>query len=490
MQVLPRRHKLHPIYTHMTLQQLSILNYRNIADADLQFSPKINCFVGHNGQGKTNLLDAIYFLSFTHSSSGSLDGQNIRHTATELMLAGHYDLEGAPEHITVGLRNGQKKVLRRNQKAYQRMTEHIGLLPLILISPSDNALILSGSEERRRYMDQVIAQFNPTYLHQLQQYNQLLKQRNTLLKTLQNPEATPDEHTHSTALIDIYDEQMAEAGEYIYEERTNFIEQLIPIFQQYYTQIADSGEAVTLHYVSHCQRGPLLDVLHQSRPADIAVGYSLHGIQRDDLEMLLDGYPIRKEGSQGQNKTYLISLRLAQFDFLRHTGSHTTPILLLDDLFDRLDSTRVERLITLVAGEQFGQIFITDTNRQHLDRILQQSAHSDYRMYTVAEGHISPTPTLMRRSNAESLTEILRYYLREEGLETPLNQYRLVQAWPQVMGEGINRYTQNIFIKNQTLFVKISSAVLRNDLHMSRTTLVQRLNDHVGAQVITDIHFY
>lgn len=378
----------------MILQQLSILNYRNIADANLQFSPKINCFVGHNGQGKTNLLDAIYFLSFTHSSTGSLDGQNLRHTASELMLAAQYDLEGAPEHITVGLRSGQKKVLRRNQKAYKRMAEHIGLLPLILISPSDSALILGGSEERRRYMDQVIAQFNPTYLDNLQRYNQLLKQRNTLLKTLQNPDVSADERTHSIALLDIYDQQMAQTGEYIYKERTQFIQQLIPIFQQYYTQIANSDEQVSLHYESHCQRGSLLEVLRQSRPADMAVGYSLHGIHRDDLEMLLNDYPIRKEGSQGQNKTYLISLRLAQFDFLRHTGTHTTPILLLDDLFDRLDSTRVERLITLVAGEQFGQIFITDTNRQHLDRILQQSAHSDYHMYLVEDGCISPLSTL------------------------------------------------------------------------------------------------
>lgn len=380
------------INPNMILQHLSILNYRNIAEAEIAPSPKINCFIGHNGQGKTNLLDAIYFLSFTHSSSGTQDGQNLRHEASDFMLAGHYDLNGTPENISVGLRKGQKKVLRRNQKAYKRMSEHIGLLPLILVSPTDNSLISGGSEERRRYMDQVIAQCNPTYLANLQHYNQILKQRNSLLKVAQNG-TTEEPDTKSgenlDALLDIYDEQMAAAGEYIYKERTAFIRQLIPIFQQYYNAIANSGEEVSLHYESHCSRGSLIDELRKSRIADKAVGYSLHGIHRDDLEMQLEGFPIRKEGSQGQAKTYLISLRLAQFDFLKHTGSQTIPILLLDDLFDRLDSARVERLITLVAGERFGQIFITDTNRLHLDRILQQTTTSDYKLFYVQNGNFS-----------------------------------------------------------------------------------------------------
>lgn len=379
---------------HMILQHLSILNYRNIAEAEIAPSPKINCFIGHNGQGKTNLLDAIYFLSFTHSSSGTQDGQNLRHDASEFMLAGHYDLDGTPENISVGLRTGQKKVLRRNQKAYKRMSEHIGLLPLILVSPTDNALILGGSEERRRYMDQVIAQCSPAYLANLQRYNQTLKQRNTLLKAAQNgstEELGAEGGEGIDALLDIYDEQMATTGEHIYKERTAFISQLIPIFQRYYSAIADSGEEVSLRYESHCNRGPLINELRKSRIADKAVGYSLHGIHRDDLEMRLGGFPIRKEGSQGQNKTYLISLRLAQFDILQHTGSQTTPILLLDDLFDRLDSARMERLIALVAGERFGQIFITDTNRLHLDRILQQSANADYKLFLVENGGFSST---------------------------------------------------------------------------------------------------
>lgn len=374
----------------MTLQHLTLLNYRNIADADLAFSPKINCFVGHNGQGKTNLLDAIYFLSFTHSGSGALDSQVVRHGASDLMLAARYDLDGTPEDITVGLRQGQKKVLRRGQKAYRRMAEHIGLLPLIMISPSDSALILGGSEERRRYMDQVIAQQDALYLADLQCYNQTLKQRNSLLKAAQDPasgQATPEA---LDALLDVYDEQMASTGERIYRHRAAFIETLIPIFQRYYAAIAESGETVSLRYESHCQRGPLIDVLRQSRAADKAVGHSLHGVHRDELEMQLGGFPLRKEGSQGQSKTYLISLRLAQFDFLRHAGGQTTPLLLLDDLFDRLDARRVERLIRLVAGSDFGQIFITDTNRQHLDRMLQQSATADYRLFHVEDGAITP----------------------------------------------------------------------------------------------------
>ena len=383
----------------MILTRLTLLNYKNIAEATLDFSPKINCFVGSNGEGKTNVLDAIHFLSFTRSATNTLDALNIRHGEEMMMLSGTYDLEGVEETFTCGQRLHQKKVFRRGQKAYKRMSEHIGLLPLILVSPNDNELILGGSEERRRFMDIVISQYNATYMASLMRYNKALMQRNALLKASPTPTQEGENNTAGQvtppwegdadreALLSVYEQMMAMEGEYIYKERAQFIDQLIPVFQRYYDRISSQHEQVSLTYTSHCQRGPLLDVIRRDRHKDLAVGYSLHGIHRDDLAMTLDGFAIKKEGSQGQNKTYLISLKLAQFDFLCQTGSHTKPILLLDDIFDKLDAQRVEQIISLVAEEKFGQIFITDTNREHLDRILERSS-GDYKIFQVKGGEI------------------------------------------------------------------------------------------------------
>jgi len=365
----------------MHLKRLSILNYKNIAAADLAFSPKVNCLLGNNGEGKTNVLDAIYFLSFTKSATNAVDSLNIRHGQETLMLSGEYDIDGTDESIVCGMKIHQKKTFRRNQKAYKRLTEHIGLLPLILVSPNDTELIAGGSEERRRYMDIVISQYNPAYLHLLTRHNKALQQRNALLK---QDDPAPDPH-----LLAAYEEVMAETGQYIFQERDKFIQELIPVFQSYYDAIAPAHEQVGLLYTSHAQRGPLLQVIQEGRARDIAAGHSLHGIHKDDLAMSLNGFPIKKEGSQGQNKTYLISLKLAQFDFLRQTGSHTKPILLLDDIFDKLDARRMEQIIALVSGENFGQIFITDTNRENLDKILAR-ASGDYRIFHVEQGTIQP----------------------------------------------------------------------------------------------------
>ena len=372
----------------MYLKHLSILNYKNIAQAELDFSPKINCFIGSNGEGKTNCLDAIHFLSFTRSSTSNIDMHAMRHGEELMMLRGCYELNGGEEEISCGLKLHQKKTFRRNQKTYKRMSEHIGLLPLILVSPNDNELILGGSEERRKYMDVVIAQYNPTYLHALNRYNKVLQQRNTLLKQISEQAGGISQlGQEQSDMLDTYEEMMAAAGTMIHQERTTFIEELIPVFQRYYTRISGSKEEVSLTYTSHCQRGPLLDVIRRDRAKDIAVGYSLHGIHKDDLTMLLNGFPIKKEGSQGQNKTFLVSLKLAQFDFLKQTGSHTQPLLLLDDIFDKLDAERVSQIISLVAEEEFGQIFITDTNRENLDRILQHVPL--FKIFEVRGGNIA-----------------------------------------------------------------------------------------------------
>ena len=362
----------------MILKRLSILNYRNIATAELDFSPKMNCFVGHNGEGKTNVLDAIHFLSLTKSMANSIDSMNIRHGQEVMMVQGIYDLNGTEEEISIGMKLHQKKHVKRNQKEYKRLTEHIGLLPLIIASPNDSAIIAGGSDERRRLMDIVISQYDAHYMTALTTYNKALQQRNAMLKA----EEEPDE-----GVMGIYEEMMAESGEKIHQKRQAFVEEFIPVFQHFYSLISGGSETVGLHYTSHGQRGSLLDLIRQSRPKDRIVGYSLHGIHKDELEMTLDGYPIKREGSQGQNKTYMISLKLAQFDFLKRTGSKTTPLLLLDDIFDKLDAQRVEQIVNLVANDAFGQIFITDTNREHLDKILERT-QGEYKIFQVKGGEI------------------------------------------------------------------------------------------------------
>ncbi len=363
----------------MRLNHISILNYKNISQADVDFSPKMNCFFGHNGMGKTNLLDAIYFLSFCKSSVNPIDSQNIMHDQDFYMIQGFYEEEdGTAEEIYCGLKRKSKKQFKRNKKEYQRLSDHIGFLPLVMVSPADSMLIAGGSEERRRFMDVVISQYDKEYLDALIRYNKALAQRNTLLKS----ETPVDEELYL-----IWEEMMAQTGEVIYKKRNAFISEFIGVFQSFYSFISQGKEKVGLCYRSHAERGPLLDTLKNGRERDRIMGYSLHGIHKDELEMSLAEFPIKKEGSQGQNKTYLIALKLAQFDFLKRAG-HTVPLLLLDDIFDKLDSSRVEQIVKLVSNEQFGQIFITDTNREHLDKILYKTG-GDYKMFEVVDGCVT-----------------------------------------------------------------------------------------------------
>ena len=379
---MPNRVTLHLLRRgcFMFLNKISILNYKNIKDASLTFSPKMNCFIGSNGEGKTNLLDAVYYLSFCRSAYTVADSHVIRHGEEFFMLDGYYtDEEGNEENIFCGMKRGTKKHFKRNKKEYKKLSAHIGLIPLIFVSPSDTVLIDGGSEERRRLMDVVISQYDVAYIDALNRYNKALQQRNTLLKSEEEPDAE---------LMSLWEEQMACYGEILFEKRKAFIDELIPVFQSFYSRISGEKESVSLNYTSHCLRGPLLDVIRRDRFKDRAVGYSLHGVHRDDLEMLIGGYPIKREGSQGQNKTFVIALKLAQFDFLKRTCSKTTPILLLDDIFDKLDAGRVEQIVRIVAGDGFGQRLLTDTNREHLDRILRDSV-SDYRIFYVEGGEIT-----------------------------------------------------------------------------------------------------
>ncbi|MDR3794345.1 DNA replication and repair protein RecF [Phocaeicola sp.] len=364
----------------MWLKRISIVNYKNLEQAELTFSRKMNCIIGKNGMGKTNLMDAVYYLSFCKSATNPIDSQNIRHEQEFFVLQGFYETDsGDPEEIYCGLKRRQKKQFKRNKKEYTRLSDHIGLIPLVMVSPADTLLIAGGSEERRRFMDVVISQFDREYLDALIRYNKALVQRNTLLKA----DLEPDEE-----LMNVWEEMMASTGELVFRKRRQFIEEFIPIFQSYYGYISQNREQVKLSYRSHAAEGDLLTLLRENRQRDRVMGYSLKGIHKDDLIMQLGEFPMKREGSQGQNKTYLIALKLAQFEFLKRTGSGTTPLILLDDIFDKLDALRVEQIVKLVAGDSFGQIFITDTNRDHLDRILKK-IEGDYKLFEVENGEVS-----------------------------------------------------------------------------------------------------
>ncbi len=367
----------------MVLDRISIINYRNIKHAEVEFSHKINCFIGHNGEGKTNLLDAVYYLSFCRSSINPVDSQLIRHDEEFMMIEGSYSHnDDVKEVISCGVKRGHKKSFKRNQKAYKRLSEHIGLIPVVMVTPHDTILVEGGSEERRKFMDIVISQYDHSYMEALLNYNKAWQQRNALLKMENEPDPS---------LMDIWEQEMARNGEVINQKRTNFIKEFIPYFQRIYNLISGGKEQVELNYLSHCQRGPLLEVIRRDRHKDRAVGYSLHGVHKDDIELMIGGYSMKREGSQGQNKTLVLSMKLAQFEFLRRTITQTTPLLLLDDIFDKLDASRVEKIVKLVSGDEYGQIFITDTNRDHLDQILSSSPYG-YSLFTVTDGDMSRTP--------------------------------------------------------------------------------------------------
>lgn len=360
----------------MILQSLNILNYRNIREASLEFSPKLNCFVGLNGQGKTNVLDAIYLLSFTKSAYTSQDSLNITHGEEMAMVQGNY----GEFTISCGLRKGVKKQFRKDKKDYPRLLDHIGLIPLVMVCPADHQLIEEGSDERRRFMDVVIGQRNRKYLDCLATYNALLKQRNALLKQYADAPTPPDD------LLEVLEWQMIEPAEYIFRARTEFFKEFEPYFQEVYKVISGSAEAPALRYISQLQDRELREAYIHTRQRDLILGWTSQGPHKDDLDMRLGDYPLKQVGSQGQQRTFVLAMKLAQALYLADSTGKA-PILLLDDIFDRLDSERVERIVAMVQGEQFGQIFITDTDRQHLTDIIQPGP--DAKIFHVENGQIA-----------------------------------------------------------------------------------------------------
>lgn len=359
----------------MNLEQLHILNFKNISEKTFHFTRKINCFVGKNGQGKTNLLDAIYYLANGKSYFNPVALQNIKHQEDFFVLEGSFNKSEKKEQIVCSLKKGQKKILKRNGKAYEKFSEHIGLIPLVMISPSDQDLISEGSETRRKFIDLVISQQNPLYLQQLIQYQKILSQRNALLKYFALNRVF-DQDT-----LEIYNQQLHGLGQEIYLKREAFITEFNPIFKKHHQKITNKSEEVEIKYESQLQEKPLLELFEDALPKDRVLQYTSVGTHKDDLLFEINGYPIKKYGSQGQQKSLLIALKLAQFDFIKQQ-SGIAPILLFDDIFDKLDADRVQQVITMVNDEAFGQLFITDTHEERTELIVK-STHLDYEIFKI-----------------------------------------------------------------------------------------------------------
>ncbi|WP_296312680.1 DNA replication/repair protein RecF [Winogradskyella sp. UBA3174] len=357
----------------MNLNTLSLVNYKNFESQVFDFDAKINCFVGANGIGKTNALDAIYHLAFGKSYFNPIALQNIKHGEEFFVVDGNFTKNERNEKLIVSLKRGQKKIIKRNGKAYEKFSEHIGFIPLVIISPADRDLITEGSDTRRKFMDSVISQSDKSYLSQLIAYNKILSQRNALLKyfALNN--------TFNTDTLAIYNEQLTSYGTEIFKKRDHFLKIFIPIFKERYNSISQSKETIDLSYKSDLFDTDLSTLLDNNLNKDKALQYTSVGTHKDDLVFLIDDFPIKKFGSQGQQKSYLIALKLAQFDFLKQQ-SGVSPILLLDDIFDKLDENRVSQIISLVDDEHFGQIFISDTHADRTEAIIKQ-IHQSYKIF-------------------------------------------------------------------------------------------------------------
>jgi len=362
----------------MYLKRISLTNFKNIPEAQIEFSAGLNCINGNNGQGKTNLLDAIYYLSMTKSYFDSADRFTFRHGEQTASVQGTYvSTDDTEETITVLLAKDGPKQVRRGKKQYTRFSDHIGLIPIVMSSPTDTALVNDAGSERRRFINMFLSQTDKEYLRNLQDYNQLLMQRNKLLKQEEVP----------ADLLDVFSGKLAEYADYVYRKRAELCDRLTPLVGRYHGLLSGGSEEISLQYVSDLHNGSLEDLLHKDAERERILKYTISGIHHDDILFQMDGHPLRKCGSQGQQKSFLIALKLAQFSIMRDNYDFS-PILLLDDVFDKLDSQRVGQLLEIVSGDDFGQIFITDSNKVRLGRIVD-SLKKEYAMFDVENGNYS-----------------------------------------------------------------------------------------------------
>ena len=356
----------------MHLKKLSLLNYKNFETANFDFDEKINCLVGHNGVGKTNVLDSIYHLAYGKSYFNPIASQNINHEADFFVIDGEFEKLERSEKIVVSVKKGQKKVIKRNAKAYEKFSEHIGLIPVVIISPADRDLIIEGSETRRKFIDSIISQNDKEYLDLLMKYNKTLSQRNSLLKYF------AANHTFDSSTLDIYNLQMSEMGEIIHQKRIDFLNTFTPIFKERYQSISNAKEEVSIKYKSQLTDEKLNILFEKNLQKDMALQYTGVGTHKDDLSFKIKGHPVKKFGSQGQQKSFLIALKLAQYDFMK-AQSKVNPILLLDDVFDKLDENRVAQIVDLVTKDDLGQLFISDTHADRTENVVKANANQ-YKM--------------------------------------------------------------------------------------------------------------
>ena len=363
------------IFVFMQLRRLSLTNYKNQKAFELDFESPINAFVGNNGVGKTNLLDAIYHLALGKSYFNPIATQNIHFGADFFVLEGRFIKRDEEEKIICSFKRGGKKVIKRNGKAYDKIAEHIGLIPLVIISPSDQDLIAAGSSVRRKFMDGIIGQTDTTYLDALLQYHRVVDQRNSLLKFF-----AANQQFDPTAL-EAYDQQLLQLSSPLCKTRKSFMEAFTPVFEKRYKQISNAQESVEIHYQTQLDEKPLADLLQEALSRDRALQFSSVGLHKDDLEFRLGKQPVKKFGSQGQQKSFLIALKLAQFDYMQQQQG-VPPIVLLDDIFDKLDQERVARIVHLLGAADFGQIFISDTHAERTEKALQSSA-MNYELFSL-----------------------------------------------------------------------------------------------------------
>ncbi len=365
----------------MYLNQLSLLNFKNYPEANLSFLPGVNCFVGNNGAGKTNILDAIHYLCLCKSYFNPIDSQQILHEEAFFLVQGDFNKDEQLEPVYCGLKRNHKKVFKRNNKEYQRLADHIGIYPLVMISPQDQYLISEGSEERRKFLDNAISQTDSVYLDDLIAYHKVIAQRNALLKQFQERNRVDEE------MISIYDEQLVHLAAKIYQKRLSFMEEFIPLFNQIYQTISSGAETVTFNYESHLSQNDFALLLKNNLTKDIYTARTNYGIHKDDLQFNLGEFPLKKYGSQGQQKSYVIALKLAHYSFLNAKKGYK-PILMLDDIFDKLDEQRIRKLLAMVSEDSFGQLFITDTDQARVAKIFQD-LNIDCRIFEVNKGLVA-----------------------------------------------------------------------------------------------------
>ena len=368
----------------MHIQRLSFLNFKNYEQLNLEFCPGINCLIGDNGEGKTNILDGLHYLSFCKSYFNPIDSQNILHDHPFFVIQGTVSNEAGEDEIYCAQKRNQKKQFKRNKVEYSRLADHIGRYPMVMISPSDNDLIHEGSESRRRFLDSVLSQFDSIYLDDLINYNKILSQRNALLKKF------AETGRFLKDSIEIWDMQLIEFAQRIYLKRSRLIAEFIPVFQKYYEAISQGKEKVNINYQSHLLDTDFSEVLAKAIERDRALQYTTVGTHKDDLEFTIRKQPVKKYGSQGQQKTYLIALKLAQYEYMRNVMKKR-PILLLDDIHDKLDENRVRGIMALVSQDQFGQIFITDTHPSRIALIFENNPAMSFKQYRISNGTITPT---------------------------------------------------------------------------------------------------